>query len=118
MFFDELRSYCLSKKGVEETLPFDEETLVFKVMGKMFALTSVSDAKTINLKCNPERAIELRAQFPDDIAPGFHMSKVHWNTVQLHGRLSDSEIYELIGHSYDLVVAGLPKKVQAQLKEL
>lgn len=113
--------YCLSKKGVTEHFPFDEDTLVFKVGGKMFALSSLSGwekgTPSINLKCDPERAEELRAEF-DAIKPGYHMSKVHWNTVSLHGDVTDKMVRELIDHSYDLVFKSLTKKIQTEIIEL
>lgn len=113
--------YCLSKKGVTEHFPFDEDTLVFKVGGKMFALSSLNGwekgTPSINLKCDPERAEELRAEF-DDIKPGYHMSKVHWNTVSLHGDVTDKMVRELIDHSYDLVFKSLTKKIQTEIIEL
>ncbi|MBA9073701.1 putative DNA-binding protein (MmcQ/YjbR family) [Flavobacterium gossypii] len=113
--------YCLSKKGVTEHFPFDEDTLVFKVGGKMFALSSLNGwekgTPSINLKCDPERAEELRAEF-DDIQPGYHMSKVHWNTVSLNGDVSDKFVRELIDHSYDLVFKSLTKKIQTEIIEL
>ena len=118
MQFDDLRTYCIAKKGVEEALPFHKNTLVFKVMGKMFALIGISEAKSVNLKCDPEKAEELRAQWPDDIFPGYHMNKKHWNTVIIIGRLSDSEIQAQIDDSYDLIVQGLPKKDREKLKDL
>jgi predicted DNA-binding protein (MmcQ/YjbR family) len=110
--------YCLSKKGVTEHFPFDEDTLVFKVGGKMFALTSLlqweKGSPSVNLKCDPERAEELRAQF-DDIIPGWHMSKIHWNTVAVNKVVSDSMIKELISHSYELVFKSLTKKIQGEI---
>lgn len=110
--------YCLSKKGVSEHFPFDEDTLVFKVGAKMFALSSLSqwekNEPSVNLKCDPERAQELRAEY-DEIKPGFHMSKVHWNTVALTGSLSNTMIKELIDHSYELVFKSLTKKIQTEI---
>lgn len=110
--------YCLSKKGVSEHFPFDEDTLVFKVGAKMFALSSLSqwekNEPSVNLKCDPERAQELRAEY-DEIKPGFHMSKVHWNTVALNGSLSNTMIKELIDHSYELVFKSLTKKIQNEI---
>lgn len=103
--------------GVTEEFPFDENTLVFKVMGKMFALTDVDDFVSINLKCDPVRALELRAAY-EEIKPGWHMNKKHWNTVSMKGDLEDEFIYELIKHSYDLVVAKLPLKKREELKEI
>ncbi len=119
MNIEEFRDYCLSKKGTEETLPFDEVTLVYKVMGKMFALTSLnSEDFRVNLKCDPERAIELRDEHPD-IIPGYHMNKKHWNTIILeHDAIGESLIIDLIDHSYDLVVSKLTKKLKLALEEL
>lgn len=115
MHIDEFREYCLNRKGVTEEFPFDQSTLVFKVMGKMFALCNVDNYQSFNLKCDPEKAIELREEFPDLIRPGYHMSKKHWNTVDAHS-LEISLQKELIDHSYDLVVSSLTKKLQAELK--
>jgi len=115
MNIEEFREYCISKPGVTEEFPFDENTLVYKVMGKMFALTDLVDEFSLNLKCNPERAIELREQFPA-IQPGYHMSKIHWNTVKMDGSLSQKLILELIDHSYNLVVSKLPAKLRQELK--
>ena len=112
-----LRNHCISKKGVEETFPFDNDTLVFKVMGKMFALTSLSEPLRVNLKCEPEYAITLREQYHEIIA-GWHMSKTHWNTVSFLGSLDDKFILELVDHSYDQVVKGLTKKLRAELESL
>jgi predicted DNA-binding protein (MmcQ/YjbR family) len=113
--------YCLTKKGVTEHFPFDEETLVFKVGGKMFALSSLDQwekgAPSVNLKCNPDYAEELRAQY-DDIKPGFHMSKIHWNTIEINRDVTDSLIKKLIDHSYDLVFKSLTKKLQIEILEL
>lgn len=108
---ESLREYCLSLPATTEEFPFDEQTLVFKVKGKMFALTNVDTFASINLKCNPERAVELREQH-DSILPGYHMNKKHWNTVLLDGSLSENFVRELILDSYKLVVAGLPKKLR------
>ncbi len=109
-----LRAYCLSLPAVTEEFPFDEQTLVFKVKGKIFALTDVDSFASINLKCDPERAAELREQH-DSILPGYHMNKKHWNTVLLNGTLGEKLVKELILHSYQLVVAGLPRKVREEL---
>ena len=114
MEFDDLRTLCLSKRATTESFPFGEDTLVFKVAGKMFALVDVVEAHSVNLKCDPEKAQELRAQFPEDILPGYHMNKKRWNTVILKGRLSDNEITELIDHSYELVFKSLTKKVREE----
>lgn len=116
MHLEEIRDYCLSKKGTEETFPFDQTTLVFKVFGKMYALIDIDEARSINLKCDPERAEELREQH-DGIIPGYHMSKKHWNTVSLDGSINRSLVMELIDHSYELVYASLPKKLRNELKD-
>ncbi|MCZ4408731.1 MmcQ/YjbR family DNA-binding protein [Cryomorphaceae bacterium 1068] len=114
MHVDEYREYCLARKGVTESFPFDEHVLVFKVMGKMFALCNIDNYQSFNLKCDPEYAIELREAYPDLIIPGWHMSKKHWNTVSAEG-LDSKFQKKLIDHSYDLVVSSLPKKTQAEL---
>ncbi len=109
MHIEEFRTYCLSKPGATESFPFDEVTLVFKVMTKMFALTGLGgEGFTVNLKCNPERALDLREEFPE-IQAGYHMSKKHWNTIDFEGSLDDDFLIELIDHSYDLVVSKLKK---------
>tara|TARA_R110000787_G_scaffold129264_1_gene241067 strand:+ start:10969 stop:11328 length:360 start_codon:yes stop_codon:yes gene_type:complete len=119
MNIEEFRDYCLSKKGVTESFPFDEQTLVFKVMGKMFALSGLEQPPPkANLKCDPERAIELREEYDGLITPGFHMSKVHWNTVQLEMNIPQQLLLELIDHSYILVVNTLTKKLKEELNEL
>lgn len=112
--------YCLARKAVTEHFPFDEDTLVFKVGGKMFALASLSEwekgSPAINLKCDPDRALELRAQY-EGIQPGYHMSKVHWNTVSVNADVPDLFVRSLIDHSYELVLKSLPKKAQAEIAE-
>lgn len=118
MHIEDFRNECLSKKGVTESFPFDEQTLVFKVMGKMFALCGLEHIPSqVNLKCDPDRSVELRAQYDGLIIPGYHMSKLHWNTVFIED-LPPQLVIELINHSYDLVVTGLTKKLQAELKNL
>lgn len=109
------REFCISKPGVTEGFPFDNQTLVFKVMGKMFALTDVDLFTSINLKCDPEYAVELRDKYAG-INPGYHMNKKHWNTVMVDGSVPDDKIKELIDHSYELVVKGLPKRLREELK--
>jgi predicted DNA-binding protein (MmcQ/YjbR family) len=114
-----LRHYCISKIAVTEEFPFDENTLVFKVLGKVFALTSLKGWEegiaSINLKCDPEKAVELRGEY-DSIKPGFHMSKKHWNTIELYQKeLSKAFIQQLIDNSYHLVIKGMTKKQQAEL---
>jgi len=112
--------YCFSKKGVTEHFPFDEDTLVFKVGEKMFALSSLlqweKGTPSVNLKCDPERAQELRAEY-DAIEPGYHMSKVHWNTIAVNQDTPDALLKELIDHSYDLVFKSLTKKIQTEISE-
>ncbi len=116
MDIEAFRRYCLSKRGTEETLPFGPDTLVYKVMGKAFALTGLDEAEfRVNLKCDPERAIELRDQYPGQVLPGWHMNKRHWNTVLFEAGLPDDFLKTLIDHSYALVVAGLPAKTRDAL---
>lgn len=117
MHIESFRAYCIDKKGVTEEFPFDENTLVFKVMGKMFALADVDLFESINLKCAPEKSQELRDRYAA-INPGFHMNKLHWNTIEMDGTLSDKFVQELIDHSYDLVVAKLTKALKAELAQL
>lgn len=109
MNIEELRAYCIEKHDVSETLPFGPDVLVFKVAGKMFALTNIENYVSVNLKCDPERALELREEHAG-INPGYHMNKTHWNTVEVAGDVSNKLLKELIDHSYDLVVNGLPKR--------
>jgi len=111
----EFRNYCLNKNGVTETFPFGKDTLVYKVMGKMFALTGLEEEFRINLKCDPELAIELRERYPS-VIPGYHMNKKHWNTVIVNGLISDETLKEWIDNSYELVVESLSKKLKSELK--
>lgn len=111
MNIEELREYCLSKQAVSEHLPFDNDTLVFKVAGKMFCLISISQPNTCNLKCIPEKSIELRANYKG-IIPGFHMDKTHWNTVSFNLDVPHSLILDLIDLSYQLVCKNLSKKAK------
>jgi predicted DNA-binding protein (MmcQ/YjbR family) len=106
---EEIRMYCLKKSGSTESFPFDETTLVFKVGGKMFALLGLDDNLTLNLKCDPEKAIELRERYPT-VLPGYHMNKKYWNTILIDGSLEDRLILEWIDDSYRLIVANLPVK--------
>ena len=116
MNFELFREYCLLKKGVTEELPFGPDTLVFKVMGKAFALCGLDEVPgSCNLKCDPLRAEELRERF-SSIIPGYHMNKKHWNTVVWDGDVNDQLILELIDHSYDLVTEGLPIKLRNKIK--
>lgn len=114
---EEIRDYCLSKPATSEDMPFGPDTLVLKVAGKMFALSNLEGDLRINLKCNPEKAIELREEH-HAIQPGFHMNKKHWNTVYIDGSLSAKFIMELIDHSYDMVVKSLPLKKRKEIKEI
>jgi predicted DNA-binding protein (MmcQ/YjbR family) len=116
MNIETIIEYCLSKKGAVEDFPFDEETLVFKVGGKMFALIPLEKIPLqINLKCDPEKAIELREQ-NEDVQPGWHMSKKFWNTVILDGNIRWAELKDWIDHSYDEVVKGLKKSERDKIK--
>ena len=108
MNIEEFREYCLHMPGASEECPFGPDTLVFKVGGKMFALCGISEFGSVNLKCDPERAVQLREQY-SQINPGYHMNKKHWNTVETEG-LPHPFIRELIRHSYELVVSGLSLK--------
>jgi len=107
MNIEQLRDYCLCLPGVSEHFPFDETTLVFKVNGKMFALTDLEGPLSVNLKCDPEAAAALRERYPA-VLPGYHMNKLHWNTILIDGTISDHLITEWIDHSYQLIVN--PKK--------
>lgn len=113
-----IRSYCLHKPGTDEAMPFGEDTLVLRVMGKAFCLMSTAATEnSVNLKCDPERAVQLRAAHPE-ITPGYHMSKRHWNTVRTDGALGDEVLHELIDHSYACVVAKLTAQERRALQAL
>lgn len=114
MNLEDIRNLCLSFPGVTEDFPFDENTLVFRVMGKMFLLVDVVQADRINIKCNPEEAVELRERFPT-VLPGYHMNKVHWNTVMLKGAYPPGALASWIRDSYNLILASVPvrKRVEA-----
>lgn len=117
MNIDQIRNHCIKKKGVTEEFPFNEDTLVFKVMGKMFLPASLDTIPLqINLKCDPEKAIELREEF-EAVQPGYHMSKKHWNTVVIDGSISGKKILEWIDDSYKLVVSGLKRKDRERLRK-
>jgi predicted DNA-binding protein (MmcQ/YjbR family) len=119
MNIEEFRDYCISKKGVTESFPFDKTTLVFKVMNKMFALSGLNNVPAkANLKCDPERSVALREEYDGLIFGAFHMSKVHWNTVELERNIPHNLLLELIDHSYDLVVSKLTKKLKEELRNL
>ena len=115
MNIEELQEYCLSKPGTEETLPFGPDTLVYKVAGKVYLLTSLDnqDDLRFNVKCDPDLAQELREQHAC-VLPGFHMNKKHWNTIVADGSVSNKQLKEWIDHSYQLVVSSLPKKLRDQ----
>ncbi len=117
MNIEELREYCLKKKGAEESFPFDDTVLVFKVLGKIFALTSTEGEFTVNLKCDPEKAIELREKY-SGVKPGYHMNKKHWNTIYFDGSISDLDAKKWIEDSYNLVEKSLTKTQQQHLKNL
>lgn len=110
------REYCLSKKGVTEDYPFGEETICMKVAGKIFAITSYSVPLSVNLKCDPEYAVELREKY-DEVQPGYHMNKKHWNTVDFGGRISDKELKAMTDHSYNLVISGLSRKQKEEFSK-
>lgn len=115
MELDQFRKYCLGKKAVTEETPFGPDTLVYKVAGKIFAITGFEKPLRINLKCDPERAIELREEY-EEVLPGYHMNKHHWNTVVSKGRMGDKLLKELIDHSYELIVSGLSKVQKEKLR--
>jgi predicted DNA-binding protein (MmcQ/YjbR family) len=116
MNIESFREFCLSLKGVTESTPFGDNTLVLKVMDKMFALADIDKFDGINVKCDPEKAIELREKY-NCIKAGYHMNKTHWNTIEMTGELSDEEIKHWILHSYDLIVSKLSKKEKTKLDE-
>lgn len=113
MNIEALRAYCLTKEGTEEDMPFGPDTLVFKVGGKIFLLTGLDrQPLSFNVKCDPERAIELRERHPHSILPGYHMNRKHWNTIILNGELAATQVIEMIDHSYLLVYNSLPQKTK------
>lgn len=113
MNVEDIREYCIAKEHVEEGFPFDEDTLVFKVNGKMFLLLSLSDSPVrFNVKCDPEKALQLRLEYEGTILPGYHMSKIHWNTIVVDGTLGRKILQEQIDHSYALVAAGKKTKTK------
>jgi predicted DNA-binding protein (MmcQ/YjbR family) len=112
---DDVLAICLELPAAEETYPFGDEVAVIKVGGKMFALVPLNEEPgSVNLKCDPARALELREAYAG-IRPGYHQNKRHWNTVDLDGSVEDDVVRGLIADSYDLVVAGLPRSVRAEL---
>ncbi len=118
MNIEVFRSHCIAKKGVTESFPFDSSALVFKVMGKMFSIANIDDFQGFSAKCDPERAIALPEEYPDGIVPAYHMNKTHWNGIKINQGVPASLMFQLIDDSYDLVVAGLPKKLRAELAEM
>lgn len=117
MNIEELRDYCMAKPFAEETFPFDETTLVMKVLGKMFLLVDIYEKPVaFNVKCDPEKAIELREKY-SFVEPGFHMSKTHWNTVTCESGVSKKLLKEWIDHSYEMVVKGMPAKEREKVKK-
>ena len=116
MDLEQFRSYCIQKKGVTEELPFGPDVLVYKVMGKMFALTGFN-FESVNLKVEPEAGVELREKYPS-VQPGYHMSKKHWITVLMDGSISDKNFRQWVDNSYELVVSGLTKKQKSALESL
>lgn len=117
MDIEEIRAFCLSKKGTEESFPFDDTTLVIKVGGKIFILISLEGDFSMNLKCDPIRAIELREEHPA-ISPGYHMNKKHWNTIFLDGSIPKKLLFEMIDHSYELVFQSLPGNIRTSIERL
>ncbi|WP_185213952.1 MmcQ/YjbR family DNA-binding protein [Sphingobacterium mizutaii] len=117
MNIEELRDYCIAKKESTEETPFGPDTLVFKVLGKVFLLVGLDqvDQLSFNVKCDPEYAVELREKYEHTVLPGYHMNKKHWNTVHANRQLNDQKLFELIDHSYELIVQGLPKKESERL---
>jgi len=114
MNIEEYREFCISKLGVTEEFPFNETALVFKVMGKMFALINVDSFEIISLKCDPERGVELREEY-DGINYAYHFNKKHWIGMATNGEVPEQLMYELIDHSYELVVSKLPRKIKEEL---
>lgn len=115
---EEIRFYCIQKKAVEESFPFDDTTLVFKVGGKIFLLLSLySSPVQFNVKSDPEKAVELRERY-HCVLPGYHMSKKHWNTIMCDGSAKESLIKEWIDDSYNLVYNGLTKKIKTEISEI
>lgn len=120
MNIEEVREYCLSIKGAEECFPFDETTIVFKVMGKMFAYMGLErrdEGFMLNLKCDPEKAIELRERY-QVVIPGYHSNKKYWNSIYFEQGVPDEELKSWIRHSVDEVIKKLPKKYQQEYAEM
>ena len=117
MDVESIREYCIAKQRVTESFPFDTETLVFKVEGKIFLLIGLNNPDSFNVKCDPEEAIRLREEY-SEVVPGYHMNKKHWNTVYLNGRLSNQQLHKMIDDSYWLVIKSLPKKIRETFDNL
>ncbi|MFC2114633.1 MmcQ/YjbR family DNA-binding protein [Bacteroidota bacterium] len=115
MRIEAIRGHCLNKNGVTEEFPFDDTTLVFKVMGKIFALINLEGDSHLNLKCEPNLALELRASYPENVLPGWHMNKKHWNTIVIEHNLDKDLIFEWVDHSYEQVKSKLTKKLKDEL---
>jgi predicted DNA-binding protein (MmcQ/YjbR family) len=115
MTLNEFQKYCRSFDGVTEEFPFDETTFVYKVKGKLFAITDVELFESISLKCDPDDALILREIY-DSVTPGYHLNKNHWNTIRLDGKITDQQLKEWVRDSYDLVVKSLPKRIREELK--
>jgi len=111
---EELRDYCLLKPGATEGFPFGEDTLVFKVCGKIFLITGLEQGDRFNVKCDPELAIDLRERYTE-VQPGYHMNKKMWNTVFMNGSLTRKQLCEMIDHSYELIYNSLPAKIKAEI---
>lgn len=114
MDIEVLRTYCLSKQSSAEETPFGPDVLVYKVGGKIFALFGIDEFDSINLKCNPERAIQLREEYAA-VTAGYHMNKKHWNTIYFGRDMKEEEVLRWIDHSYNLVLKSLPKKLQSEI---
>jgi len=114
MNIEDYRNYCLRKPGTAEEFPFDDRTLVFKVGGRMYALTDIDEFQSINLKCDPDLALQLREKYPA-VLPGYHMNKKHWNTILMDGTVPDRVVYEWIDLSYQLVYDKLPGRIKTNL---
>ena len=114
MNMEQLHEYCLRKPGVQEHFPFGEGTIVYKVGDKIFLLANLTEGNRFNAKCDPDRAVELREQH-EEVMPGYHMNKKHWNTVLMDGRLPVKLLHEIIDHSYELIFKSLPRKTQAEI---
>ncbi|HAK06593.1 MAG TPA: MmcQ-like protein [Spartobacteria bacterium] len=115
MDVERFREYCLAKRGVTESTPFGEDVLVFKIGGKIFALAALDEVPaTVNLKCDPDLALELRDRY-EQVRPGYHMNKKHWNTVEIESGIPEAELRRMIDHSYELIVKSLPKTTRAKL---